>query len=99
MKKYTFRNYVAYIQDNPEGYWFKRKLYGLGWTPATREGWTVTLVFLIFVLGVAGRAALLDIPEEAVLKQVIAPVFLGVFIFLVICFKTGQSLKWQWGEE
>jgi hypothetical protein len=29
-----FKEYTDYLKDNPQGYWFKRKLYGWGWTPA-----------------------------------------------------------------
>lgn len=32
---HMFKNYLDYIRDNPHGYWFKRKLYGWGWTPVT----------------------------------------------------------------
>ena len=47
--------YINYIKDNPEGYWFKRKLYGWGWTPATWQGWLSTFVFIGLVLIVVLR--------------------------------------------
>ena len=31
--------------------WFKRKLYGRGRTPATREGWLVVLCYVFLVFG------------------------------------------------
>ena len=27
------KQYIAYLKDNPQGYWFKAKLYGWGWVP------------------------------------------------------------------
>lgn len=41
-----FQQYFRYLKDNPEGYWFKRKLYGWGWTPATWQGWVTLVAFL-----------------------------------------------------
>ena len=28
------KEYIAYLKDNPQGYWFKARLYGWGWAPA-----------------------------------------------------------------
>lgn len=89
------KNYIAYLKDNPEGYWFKRKLFGWGWTPATREGWLVILVFIAAVLVIVVRGELLE-SEEAILKQVIVPVFGLVFLLIYISWKTGEPPKWQW---
>jgi len=36
-----FNDYIEYVRDNPRRYWFKRKLFGWGWTPVTRQGWAV----------------------------------------------------------
>jgi len=38
------KEYIAYLKDNPQGYWFKAKLYGWGWDPAIWQGWLVLLV-------------------------------------------------------
>jgi len=47
------QEYTAYLKDNPNGYWFKRKLYGFGWMPATKQGWTVLALYVLFVAGLA----------------------------------------------
>ena len=54
------QDHIEYLKDNPEGYWFKRKLYGYGWTPATREGWFVLVVYIAVVLAVAWFANTAD---------------------------------------
>jgi hypothetical protein len=33
-----FKKYIEYLKDNPQGYWFKRKVWGWGWTPVTWQG-------------------------------------------------------------
>jgi len=53
MKRYTWRNYIGYMKDNPKKYWFKRKLYGWGWVPVRWQGWFVVLLGIsIFVAGI-----------------------------------------------
>lgn len=47
------KDHIDYLKDNPEGYWFKRKLYGYGWTPARPAGWLTLFVYLgVLLLGV-----------------------------------------------
>ena len=33
--------------DGRSGVWFKPRTLGYGWTPASWEGWTVTLVWIV----------------------------------------------------
>ena len=96
MKKNIVTNYIAYIKDNPEGYWFKRKLYGWGWTPATREGWLVTVLFIVAIGGVVGRAAVLDLPETAIPVHVILPALILSGLLFFVCYKKGEKPAWQW---
>ncbi len=91
-----FSRYIAYLKDNQEGYWFKRKIFGWGWTPATWQGWLVTLVFLGAVILFA-----LTIDESSSGKEMVFTFFLPVAIltsaFLRIAYKRGEKPKWQWG--
>jgi hypothetical protein len=91
-----FKAYVAYIKDNPEGYWFKRKAYGWGWTPATREGWLVTITFILFVLLIGLRAEVTQLPQDLVLQEVLLPIGFAALLFLGVCYKTGEPPRWQW---
>ncbi|MDO8508171.1 MAG: hypothetical protein Q7S27_00635 [Nanoarchaeota archaeon] len=53
MKKYSIRNSKKYFKDNPNGYWFKRKLYGWGWVPVKWQGWlVVTICLAIFIASI-----------------------------------------------
>ncbi|MEZ4103999.1 MAG: hypothetical protein R3B60_01800 [Candidatus Paceibacterota bacterium] len=93
-----FKKYIEYLKDNPEGYWFKRKVYGWGWTPATWQGWAVTGVFVILVILFA-----LTIDENSSGKELVFTLFLPVTLltltFLRIAYKKGEKPRWQWGFE
>ncbi len=93
-----FTEYAEYLKDNPQGYWFKSKLYGIGWIPARREGWAVLAVYLLFVLGLATLAPKV-VSEAQAITHVIAPIFGATILFLVITWKTGEPLRWHWGKK
>jgi len=95
-KKNFFSPYVKYVKDNPERYWFKRKLFGWGWMPATREGWIVILLYSIGVLFFAFMLDESSTPREMVFT-VIVPIVLLTAIFLAITYKKGEKPRWQWG--
>ncbi|MFZ2253303.1 MAG: hypothetical protein WAW13_04010 [Minisyncoccia bacterium] len=90
------KEYVSYLKDNPNGYWFKRKLYGWGWTPATWQGWLTMGAYLLFVLGFA-----CTIDENSPTREVaftfLLPVVILTIALLRICYKKGEKPKWQWG--
>ena len=92
------KKYVDYLKDNPEGFWFKRKRYGWGWTPATWQGWTVVIGYLVVVLylfrniGVASQS-----PSDA-LSSVTAPIIVATAILIYISYKKGEKPRWQWGS-
>jgi hypothetical protein len=92
------KEYITYLKDNPEHFWFKRKLYGWGWTPATWEGWIVILVYLVCVI-VPTRALVMlarangdDMPPPFKL----IPLVVFTTILIVICYKKGEKPRWQW---
>lgn len=88
--------YIAYINDNPNRYWFKRKLYGWGWTPARRAGWLATFLFIAIVLGVMTLAE----SKPAVLSEVegLGVVIVCTLVFLIVAYRTGEPPAWQWGN-
>lgn len=90
--------YKIYLKDNPKGYWFKRKLYGFGWVPATKKGWGVLVVYGLFVVGFSLWAEK-NVPDAQVVSHVIGPILLATVVFLVIAYLTGEPLKWQWGKK
>lgn len=93
-----FKEYFEYLKNNPEGYWFKRKLYGWRWTPVRWQGWLVIFVYIVAVVGF-GLTINEDSPAREVVFTFIIPVVLLTLTLLRICYKTGEKPKWQWGNS
>lgn len=91
-----FSKYKAYVNDNPEGLWFKRKLYGWGWTPVRLEGWLVVLLFISTLLTIGIRAEQLG-QDLNILIDLLVPVSLAIAVLFVISYKKGEAPKWTWG--
>ena len=88
---------MEYVKDNPKGYWFKRKLYGWGWTPVTWQGWLTIALYIGLVLVLA-----LTVDDASPLREVmftfILPITLLTITLLRICYRKGEKPKWQWGN-
>ena len=86
------KQYIQYLKDNPQGYWFKRKLFGWGWIPVKWQGWLVVVVgVVIAVFGVyVGETD--DAPGAALLGFLIA-----IAILLTFGYWKGEKPRWQWG--
>lgn len=72
--------------------WFKRKRYGWGWTPANLRGWIITLLYVALTLTSA-----LVAPVSILTFIVLVAVFTAGF--MAICFKYGETPRWQWGAS
>lgn len=78
--------------------WFKRKLYGWGWTPSTWQGWAVLGVWFVLMLAVS-----FSTEDNAPLKDVwltfLTPVILLTVLLIAVCYKYGEKPRWQWGKD
>ena len=91
------KEYIEYMKNNPEKYWFKRKLYGWGWTPATWQGWAV---IALYIIGVVKIFVIIDMDSHSgsdTLISMFVPFMLLTALLLIICYKKGEKPKWQWG--
>jgi len=81
--------------------WFKARRYGWGWTPASVEGWIVTLVLVllllastvIFIRAVQAGAE----PRLATLLFLVATALISS-VAVVIALVTGEPPRWRWGK-
>lgn len=95
-----FKKYLDYLKDNPEHYWFKRKIWGWGWIPVTWQGLFVTFLYitLVLVLVLNTEEAIPGNPDSGSNFLVFGlPIILLTALFLFIAFKKGEKPKWQWG--
>ena len=90
------KEYFDYLRDNPQGYWFKAKVYGWGWTPAKWQGWVLILIYLLFVLFFAFRISS-QTDARGVMLNLIVPILVLTAALISICYKTGEKPRWQWG--
>jgi hypothetical protein len=72
--------------------WFKRKLYGYGWTPCSWEGWLVVFIWVVFFV-----IAMSNIDHES-FKNILFIILSTAFLILV-SYKKGEKPRWQWGKR
>lgn len=87
-----FKKYAEYYKNNPEGYWFKRKLFGWGWVPVKWQGWLVIVAAMAVLVGCAYIGDTDDAPGA-----VLIGVVLVIAIIFVFGYWKGEKPRWQWG--
>ncbi len=78
---------------NPRGYWFKRRRYGWGWTPASPQGWLALAVFvgaLMLPKVIMGEDSQKGIPGKIWRWGLSAG-------FLAFVSTRGPKPRWRWG--
>ncbi|MDB5244461.1 MAG: hypothetical protein JWN18_331 [Parcubacteria group bacterium] len=94
------KEYAEYLKDNPEGLWFKRKLYGWGWMPATWQGWAVIAAFILYI-GIVGSYFAERAEAQALVNgditAFVVKIVVCVAVLVYICYRKGEKPKWQWG--
>lgn len=86
--------------------WFKAKSHGWGWTPATWEGWAVTLVYVALLAWSIGRFTNYVVehsgePVSSLLFPIAGHIvwvsaLIGSLSYITV--KTGERPEWRWGE-
>lgn len=97
---YMIKQYLNYLKDNPQGYWFKAKLYGWGWAPAKWQGWAVLFAYtiLISVIVINREDVIPGNPDSGSNFLTFAlPIILLTTLLIYICYKKGEKPRWQWG--
>lgn len=90
------KEYMKYLKNNPEGYWFKAKCFGWGWTPVTWQGWAITIGYIALIVLFS-----LTIDEQSPRNEIAftfaLPVVFLTLIFIRIAYKKGEKPHWRWG--
>ena len=79
------------------GYWFKRKLYGWGWTPVTWQGWLTILAFIILLVWDYRRIAAGAASESETVLEFLPQAIIMILILIIVSRLTGESPRFQWG--
>jgi hypothetical protein len=79
--------------------WFKARRFGWGWTPCSFEGWLVTVISVIALIGADLFA--IATPETAPERNTVVILVLGWNVMVIgltvtICWKTGERPRWRW---
>lgn len=69
-------------------YWFTAKRYGWGWQPATWEGWLTLFVWILCL-----SFFVTSTPPN------ILGILASVLVLLLVCWKKGETPRWQWGGK
>ena len=91
------QKYINYIKDNPKGYWFKRKLFGYGWTPVKWQGWLTTFLYAASLIYIFLRIDRNSHSASDTLIGVFIPFIAVTLILIAICYLTGEKPRWMWG--
>ncbi len=95
------KEYLAYLKDNPKGYWFKVKCYGWGWVPVKLQGWGVVFIYIVLIIGLvlAREKDIPGNPDSGSNFLIFAlPIILLTTLLIFICYKKGEKPRWQWGR-
>jgi len=92
----AWKEYIQYVKDNPEGYWFKRKLFGWGWTPVTWQGWAITLGYVLLLI-LFSLTIDDDSPPREIAFTFLLPLSFLTILFIRIAYLKGEKPKWMWG--
>ncbi len=94
------KEYIKYLKDNPQGYWFKAKLYGWGWTPAKWQGWCVIFLYIALILALVLTREK-DIPGNpdsgSNFLTFALPIVVLTILLVIVAYKKGEKPHWQWG--
>lgn len=80
-------------------YWFVRKTYGWGWTPASIEGWAVLILYLVCVILPFVAVDQRSHSGSDTLYGWSPYVLIATIALIAVCFCTGESPRWSWGKR
>ncbi len=79
-------------------YWFKRKFYGWGWSPASWEGWAFITIYIAILTLNAFRLDAPGLSVQQVLGDILPETAFLTILLIAICYCKGETPHWQWGD-
>ncbi|HVU06658.1 MAG TPA: NADAR family protein [Thermodesulfobacteriota bacterium] len=88
----------SYMKNTQKKIWFRRKIFGWGWTPVTWQGWAVTFGYVAALIGLSffinGQASSRQTASVFAISAAIL-----TFLMIFIAYRTGEKPRWQWGRD
>jgi hypothetical protein len=84
------------LQNNPEGFWFKKRIYGWGWTPVKWQGWATIVIFGILIW--MNAMSLVKNPTQTDIAWYIGRFIVVIALLFAVCYATSEGLKSQKGK-
>ncbi len=79
--------------------WFKRKVYGWGWTPSTWQGWAILGIYTGAVITIFRDIDETSHSASDTLINLFLPVLGMTLALIAITYLTGEKPRWQWGSK
>jgi len=80
-------------------YWFKPKRYGYGATPATWQGWALTLGTVLAIVAVSLYLRFTGHSPRALLALLIFDAAAVSTLIIISYRKTEGAWRWRWGDR
>lgn len=91
------KKYIDYYTTKPKnGHWFKRKLFGWGWTPVTWQGWLATIGYVALIFIFAASVDENSSVREYFFTFILPFILLTITFFRILHIKAPEP-KWTWG--
>jgi uncharacterized membrane protein YhaH (DUF805 family) len=82
-----------------EKLWFKSKRYGWGWTPCSWQGWAIIAMYVFVILSNVIYLNNHEFSNSDFLMQFFPGTYILTVFLIIICYKTGETPRWRWGEK
>lgn len=79
--------------------WFKAKQYGLGWVPASIEGWAVLCTYIAICIYIFAKIDYSSHSNSDTLIGFAVPFIVLTLILIIICYVKGEKPYFRWGEK
>lgn len=79
--------------------WFKAKKYGLGWVPASTEGWIVLFVYIALSIFFFRKVDVSSHSNSDTLIGFALPFTVLTIILIIVCYLKGDKPHWRWGDQ
>jgi hypothetical protein len=98
VKKTSIHSIPKSRRDLKSKYWFKAKSFGYGWTPCSREGWLITILFVLLLIALP-FVFMEELNSGEVPVNYLVSFFGLIFLFVYIAYRKGEKPKWNFGNS